>query len=105
MRSDTATGAGSIISPERALILGMEMVCEDLPAYGVILVPPDSPEYDVLLADIERRVASPVPVGPPLPERARPRIDPEDRATSAILVNRARAGIASIYQIWTFQEP
>jgi hypothetical protein len=39
----------------------MEYHCEDLPRYGVALLPPSSPEYAVLLADIEKRLANPIP--------------------------------------------
>jgi hypothetical protein len=82
----------------------MEFHCEDLPQFGVVLVPPSSPEYDRLLADIQRRINHPVEGSPPLPESIRPRIVEEDRETSAILLNRSQHGIAAIQQVWNFQE-
>jgi hypothetical protein len=82
----------------------MEFHCEDLPQFGVVLVPPSSPEYDRLLADIQWRINHPVEGSPPLPESIRPRILEEDRETSAILLNRSQHGIAAIQQIWNFQE-
>ncbi len=82
----------------------MEFRCEDLPQHGVVLVPPTSPEYDTLLADIVKRTERPVEGSPPLPPGMRPRIVEEDRSASAILLNRAPVGIAAIYQVWTLQE-
>lgn len=35
--------------------------CEDLRSAGLILVPPSSPDYDPLLADIQRRIDHPSP--------------------------------------------
>jgi hypothetical protein len=80
--------------------------CEDLPQYGLVLVPPAAPEYDGLVADIEKRLADPVAGSPPpLPARISPsEILPEDRETSAILLNRSSQPIAAIQQVWTFVE-
>jgi hypothetical protein len=83
----------------------MEFHCEDLPQHGVLLIPPASPEYDVLLADIQRRMEHPVEGSPPVVEMPRPRIRPEDRDVSAILVNRSPHGIAAIQQVWTLRGP
>jgi hypothetical protein len=82
----------------------MEFRCEDLPQFGVVLVPPSSAEYEQLRADIQRRNDHPVEGSPPLPEAMRPRILEEDRETSAILLNRSQHGIAGIQQVWSFQE-
>jgi hypothetical protein len=83
----------------------MEFRCEDLPQHGVVLIPPTSPEYDPLLADIQRRLDHPVAGSPPpFPESWRPRISKENRAKSAILVNRSPRAIALIQQVWTFED-
>jgi hypothetical protein len=82
----------------------MEFRCEDLPRFGVILVPPSSPEYDRHLGAIQRRIDRPLETAPPLPESMRPRILEDDRETSAILLNRSQHGIAEIQQVWTFEE-
>jgi hypothetical protein len=82
----------------------MEFYCEDLPQHGVVLIPPSSPDYDPLLADIRRRIEHPVDGSPPIPESMRARISEQDREASAILLNRSQNGIAAIQQVWTFQE-
>jgi hypothetical protein len=82
----------------------MEFLCEDLPRFGVILVPPSSSEYDRLLGDIQRRIDHSSEIAPSLPESMRPRILEEDRDTSAILLNRSQHGIAEIQEVWTFEE-
>lgn len=91
-------------APRKWFNLPMEFHCEDLPQYGVALVPPTSPEYDLLVADIQRRNDHPVEGSPPLPESMRGRIWEQDREASAILLNRGQTGIAAIQQVWTFQE-
>ncbi len=76
----------------------MEYRCEDLPQYGVVLVPPSSPEYAALLADIETRLANPLPGSPPPPP------DFEDPAApTMILCNRSQIGIAALSWIWKFE--
>jgi hypothetical protein len=82
----------------------MEFYCEDLPQHGVVLVPPSSPEYDTLLADIRGRLNQRVAGSPPIPEALRSRFSDEDKDLSAILLNRGHCGIAAIQQIWTFEE-
>ena len=82
----------------------MEFHCEDFPQHGVVLIPSSSPEYDSLLADIQRRFDHPVEGSPPLPEWMRDRIFEQDRETSAILMNRGQHGIAAIQQVWSLQE-
>ena len=82
----------------------MEFYCEGLPQHGVVLIPPSSPDYDPLLADIRRRIEHPVDGSPPIPESMRARVSEQDREASAILLNRSQNGIAAIQQVWTFQE-
>jgi hypothetical protein len=79
----------------------MEFRCEDLARHGVVLLPPGAPGYDAAREDIRKRAEQPVAGSPPMPESMRPRVD--DRP-AAILVNRAATPIASIYQVWTFEE-
>ena len=43
----------------------MEYRCEDLPQYGVVLLPPSLPDYAGLLADIQKRLANPIPGSAP----------------------------------------
>jgi hypothetical protein len=72
---------------------------DDLPQYGVVLVPPSSPDFAGMLTDIQRRVANPVAGSPSYPGGA-PRVSDIDRAFSAILVNRATKPIANITLVW-----
>jgi hypothetical protein len=81
----------------------LNFVCEDLPRHGLLLVPPSSQDYDRLLADIQRRANSPVEGSPPFPERFRPRIIPEDRPTSAILLNRSTKAVVGLHAVWRFE--
>jgi hypothetical protein len=60
------------------------LVCEDLARYGVVLVPPSTPEYFNLLADIKHGISE------------------HDTNTSAILLNGAQVAIASTAFIWSF---
>ena len=76
----------------------MDYRCEDLPRYGVVLVPPSAPEYAALLADIRKRLANPVPGSPP------PVRDFEDPAAPAMVVcNRSQTAIATISWRWRFE--
>ena len=84
--------------------LSMEFHCGDFPQHGVVLVSPTSPEYDLLVADIQRRIDHPADGSPPLPESMRDRISEQDRETSAILLNRSPNGIAAIQPVWSLQE-
>jgi hypothetical protein len=77
--------------------------CEDLPKHGLVLVHPASKDYDPLLSDIQRRLANPVDGSPPLPVQFRPRIVPEERPTSAILLNRSSKAIAGLQVVWRFE--
>jgi hypothetical protein len=81
----------------------MKFSCEDLSHYGLVLVPPSAPAYASLLADIERRLQRHVEGAPPLPEFFRSRIEEEDRATSAILLNQSRKDIAALWAVWQFE--
>jgi hypothetical protein len=76
----------------------MEYRCEDLPRYGVVLLPPSSPEYIALLADIQKRLADPIPGSAPhLP-------DFEDLAApTIILCNHSQTAIAALSWIWRFE--
>lgn len=82
----------------------MEFECQDLREYGVVLIPPSSPAYDPLLESVRHRLEYPVKGSPPYTEAMKDRIYDEDRATSAILVNRSRSAIASIQWIRKYQE-
>jgi hypothetical protein len=76
----------------------MEYRCEDLPRYGVVLLPPSSPEYAGLLADIQNRLANPVAGSAPQAP------DFEDRsAPTMILCNRSQTAIAAVSWIWKFE--
>jgi len=76
----------------------MEYLCEDLPRYGAVLLPPSSPEFVGLLADIQNRLAKPVPgSAPQLPDFEDP------SAPTMILCNRAPSAIAAVSWIWTFE--
>src|SRR5439155_6048382 len=77
----------------------VNLLCEDLPRYGLLLVPPSSEDYNALLADIQHRVNGPAEGSPPFPEKFRPRIIPEDRPTSAILLNRSGKTIAGLQAV------
>jgi hypothetical protein len=81
----------------------VNFLCEDLPKHGLVLVPPASEDYDRLLSDVQLRLANPVDGSPPLPEQFRPRILPEDRPTSAILLNRSSKAIAALQVVWHFE--
>ena len=81
----------------------MNFVCEDLPRHGLLLVPPSSQDYDALLAEIQRRANAPVEGSPPFPESLRSRIIPEDRPTSAILLNRSTKAIVGLQAVWRFE--
>jgi hypothetical protein len=69
----------------------------------VVLVPPSAEDYDRHLADIQRRANASVEGSPPLPERLRPRIIPEKRPASAILLNRSAKSIVGLRVVWRFE--
>jgi len=81
----------------------VNFACEDLPRHGVVLVPPSAPEYDTLFAEIQRRANVPQDGSPPFPERIRPRIVPDDRPTSAILLNGSLKSIVGLQAVWRFE--
>jgi hypothetical protein len=62
--------------------------CEDLSDFGLVLVPPSSPDYEPLLAEIQRRVEYPL----------------EKRETSAILLNDRGKSIAAIDAVWRYED-
>ena len=66
----------------------MTFQCEDLRDFGLVLVPPSSPDYEPLLAEIQRRVECP----------------PEKRETSAILINQSEKSIAAIDAVWRYED-
>lgn len=77
--------------------------CEGLSEQGVVLIPPESPHYDSLLAEIERRSGQRTDGEPPIPYGFRSRISEEDRATSAILVNIGKKPIAAMHAVWRYE--
>ena len=81
----------------------MEFLCKGAPEHGVLLVAVSSPDYDTLLGEIVRREANSTEGSPPFPEKFRPHIDPEDRPTSAILLNRSTKAIVGLHAVWQFE--
>jgi hypothetical protein len=67
----------------------MDFVCEDLPQYGLPLVPPTAPDYPALLNDIQRRLGQ--------------MVNAADQPTSAILLNKSARSIASLTVVWRFE--
>lgn len=76
----------------------MEYRCEDLPQYGVILLPPSSPDYPSLAAGIQERLDHPIPGSAPY---FRQFDDPD--APGIILCNRAPTAIAALAWRWRFE--
>jgi hypothetical protein len=76
----------------------VEYRVEDLPEFGVILVPPSAPEFPALLADIQKRIQNPVAGSPP----ARPPGSDPD-VPAMILRNNSQTGIATLAWIWKTQ--
>ena len=62
-------------------------------------MPPSAQEYEMLLADIQRRANAPLDGSPPFPEGFRPRIIPEERPTSAILLNLSSKSIVGLHVV------
>ena len=85
--------------PTALLAQGAQIQYSDLPQYGVMLVPPSSPDFAGMLADIEHRVANPV-TGSPSYSNSAPQVSDIDRAFSAILVNRGTKPIADVTVVW-----
>jgi len=81
----------------------MALVCEDLPRYGVVLIPPSTEKYFELLADIERRLQIRPKGSLPVENDTISRISEHDTGGSAILLNRAQVAIASVAYIWSFR--
>ena len=83
----------------------MTFRCEDLREHGLILVPNTSPEYEPLLEDIQRRIENPPPGMPANVHRMFVgAIDPEDRSTSAILLNQSGKPIVSMEVVWRHEQ-
>jgi len=87
---------------------GATFQCEDLSSAGLVLVPVSSPDYESLLNDIQHRIDNPPPEVAGMPEMLRRfmvgRIDPDKRATSAILLNRSGKSIAMMELVWRYEE-
>jgi hypothetical protein len=85
----------------------MEFRCEDLAQFGVVLIPPSSPEYGPMVEDIRRREQKPQGF-PDIPEEIRKRliggISDEGKEWSAVLVNRSNKSIAYLRAEWNFEE-
>lgn len=82
--------------------------CEDLPGVGLILVPPSSPEYSPLLAQINKLIEK-RPFDPPyltglLHQRDIGEILPEYKDTSAILLNHSGKTIAALKLVWRLED-
>jgi hypothetical protein len=75
--------------------------CEDLPEAGVVLLTRNSLDYEPLLADIKRRLSSPVEGSPP---RLNEALLNEQDPTAAILVNKSCKAIAAWSLIWRYEE-
>jgi hypothetical protein len=77
----------------------MEYRVEDLPQFGVILVPPSVPEFAALLADIQKRIENPVAGSPPVPPSSPTRWSDPD-APAMVLRNNSQIAIAALAWIW-----
>jgi hypothetical protein len=76
----------------------MTFRCEDLRDFGLVLVPPSSPDYDPLLADIQRRNEAQIS------RVLQGRISPERRPKSAILLNQSGKTIAALKLVWYYED-
>lgn len=74
----------------------MDYGVEDLPQFGVMLVPPSAPEFAALAAEIQTRIEKPVTGSPPLPPKRY-----VDDGPGMILRNRATQAIAALAWVWT----
>ncbi len=86
----------------------MTFRCEDLRDFGLVLLPPSSPEYDYFLANIQQRLDNPSPEAAVMPQQFRRamsgEIIAEERATSAILLNQSGKTIAAIDAVWRYED-
>lgn len=80
----------------------MEFRCRDLPEAGILLVPPSSPDYQELLADIEYRLNHPVEGS--MPRIDSPSLDELSLAASAILLNRSGKSVVAWSLIWDCED-
>ncbi len=81
----------------------MGLICEDLSAYGVVLISPTSPRYFALLTDIERRLHNRPKGSPSKRDEDLSAISEHDTKASAILLNRASVAIVALAYIWSFR--
>jgi hypothetical protein len=81
----------------------VEFLCEDLPQYGLVLIPPSSPDYEPLLDGIQRQMDHRTDGAPPIPEEFRPWISEQDRSTSAILFNHSPKTVVALQTVWRFE--
>lgn len=93
----TGSSAPAVLVPD-----SVQFECEDLPQRGLVLVTPNSSEYDALLADIQQRQAHPAKGSPNTLEGNRWTISAADRDMSAILVNRSQKTVVSLEAVWRF---
>jgi hypothetical protein len=76
----------------------MQYQCEDLARYGVVLIPPSSPDYASLLDDIQKRLDNPIPGSAPQFD-----FGDDPSAPTMILCNRSQTPIAAVSWIWKFE--
>lgn len=81
----------------------MDFRCEALPLHGVDLIPPSSPDYAPLLADIEQRASRLRDIEPSFLRKITPVVSLQDSATSAILLNRNPQPIAALEAVWNYE--
>ena len=81
----------------------MEFLCQDLPKYGLVLVPPSSADYQPLLTDIQDRIARTQDSLPPAMVRFMPKVADQERDTSAILLNKSGKTIVGLQLDWLFE--
>src|SRR3954471_6819953 len=86
----------------------MTFRCEDLKDAGLVLIPATSPDFAPLLSDIQERMDNPPPEVAGMTEFVRRmnvgNISSEDRATSAVLLNRSDKSIAAMELVWSYEE-
>lgn len=99
--------AGQGPTPTRSAAI--EFTCEDLHSLGLTLIPPSSPQYAPLLAEIkelvEKRPFDPPYLSEGLHRRYIGEILPGDKDTSAILLNSSGKTVVAIKLVWRFEEP
>lgn len=81
----------------------MDCLFEGLPRHGVVLVPPSSPDYDLLLADIQRRTTGTQSELPSAMVKFMPKLSDSPRETSAVLLNKNEKTILGLQVDWVFE--